>query len=230
MVILFKIISALILLGAIGIANGTDIPDVAYMVSGSDPGSSEDLSQYQEYYSADQGSQDQAGPIQYMVSGSEPESLVIDGQSRPYDPSSIPVNSLWIQGSSSWTQYIKCPLGATFSMLAFSYGGPVTMVEVYPDGYQLVNRYNIYPDYTRFIFEADVVGRHILSFSTRGSVSNTVVVDVLPDSSPRSYGSGYGSTVSSGWGVTHTGDQYESQQGQYEWDSEDGYGGWGQQI
>jgi hypothetical protein len=230
MAILFKIISVLILLEAIGIASGTDMPDVAYMVSGSDPGSSEDLSQYQEYYSVDPGSQAQAGPTQYMVSGSEPESLVIGGQSRPYDPSSIPVNSLWIQGSSSWTQYIKCPLGATFRMLAFSYGGPVTMEEVYPDGYQLVNRYNFYPDYTRLIFEADAVGRHTLSFSTRGLVSNTVVVDVLPYSSPRSYGPGYSSTVSSGWSVTHTGGQYGSQQGQYEQDSEDGYGGWDQQI
>ncbi len=229
MTILFKIISVLILLGAISIASGTDMPDVAYMVSGSDPGSSEDLSQYQEYYSVDQGGQDQAGPIQYMVSGSEPESLIIGGQSSPYDPSSIPVNSLWIQGSTSWTQYIKCPLGATFRMLAFSYGGPVTMSEVYPDGYQIVNRYNFYPDYTRLIFEADAVGRHILSFSTRGAVSNTVVVDVLPYASPRSYGSGY-STVSNGWSVTRTGGQYGSQQGQYQWDSEDGYGGWGQQI
>ena len=201
-----------------------------YYVGGSEPASSEDLSQYQEYYNVDQGSQDQAGPIQYMVSGSEPESLVIGGQSRPYDPSSIPVNSLWIQGSSSWTQYIKCPLGATFGMLAYSYGGPVTMVEVYPDGHQLVNRYNFYPDYTRLIFEADVVGRHTLSFSTRGGASNAVIVDVLPYSSPRSYGSEYGSTVSSGRSVTHIGGQYGSQQGQFEWDSEDGYGGWNPQI
>ncbi|HWQ20108.1 MAG TPA: hypothetical protein VN455_10060 [Methanotrichaceae archaeon] len=235
MAILFKIIPALILLGAICIASGTDMPDVAYQVSGSDPASSGDLSQYQEYYSFDQGSQAQAGPIQYMVSGSEPESLVVGGQSRPYDPRSIPANSLWIQGSSSWTQYIKCPMGATFRMLAYSYGGTVTMVEIYPDGYQSVNQYYFYPDYTRLFFEADAVGRHTLSFYAGGQKSNDVIVDVLPYG-----GSYYGSSDSSGYGyssgsrsskiIINTGGKYGSYQEKYGWGSEDGYSGADQQI
>lgn len=230
MAVLFKIIPALILLGAICIVSGTDIPDVMYQVSGSDQASSDDLSQYQEFYSFGQGDQSQAGPTQYMVSGSEPESLVIGGQSKPYDPRSISINSLWIQGLSSWTQYIKCPFGATFRMLAFSYGGPVTMVEVYPDGYPLVNHYYFYPDYTRLIFEADVVGRHTLSFYADGQKSNDVVVDVLP------YGGHYyGGTYPTGYGyssgsrsskiVINTGGSYGPSQEDYGWGSEgDNYG------
>jgi|GEM_PF-3515662 len=240
MAILIKIIPALILLGAICIASGTDMPDIAYQVSGSDSASSADLSQYQEYYSFDQGSQAQAGPIQYMVSGSEPESLMVSGQSRPYDPSYISLNSFWIQGARSWTQYIKCPMYASFRMLAFSNGGPTTVVERYPDGYEMVNRYNFYPGYTRLIFEADAVGRHILSFYSSGQVSNEVIVDVVPYGG-LSYGgsypgaSGYSSGARSSQVVIHTGGKYDSYQSQYDqsqfgWNSEPGYDGVDQQI
>jgi hypothetical protein len=219
-----------ILLGAIGTASGTDMPDVMYQVSGSEAATSENLTQYQEFYSFDQGSQTQAGPIQYMVSGSEPQSLIVGGQSRPYDPNSIPVNSLWIQGSSRWTQYIECPLGATFRMLAFSYGGPVTMVEVYPDGYQLVNHYYFYPEYTRLIFEADVVGRHTLSFYAGGQKGNDVIVDVLPYGGPYyggpyPSGQGYSSESRSSKIVISTGGNYGSNQEEYGWGSEGGYDG-----
>jgi hypothetical protein len=235
MAVHFKIVLALILLGAICIAGGTDMPDVMYQVSGSDQASSDDLSQYQEYYNFDQGGQSQTGPIQYMVSGSEPESLVVGGESRPFDPRSISINSLWIQGSSSWTQYIKCPLGATFRMLAFSYGGPVTMVEVYPDGRQLVNNYYFYPDYTRLIFEADTVGRHTLSFYAGGQKSNDVIVDVLPYGGSYyggfyPWGYGYSGGPQSGKIVIHTGGIYGSDQEDYGWSSEGGNYGQDQQI
>jgi hypothetical protein len=229
MAVLFKIIPVLILLGAICIVSGTYVPDVMYQDSGSDQLSSDDLSHYQEFYSFGQEDQSQAGPTEFMVSGSEPESLVVGGQSKPYDPSSIPVNSLWIQGSSSWTQYIKCPFGAFFRMLAFSYGGPVTMVEVYPDGYPLVKHYYFYPDYTRLIFEADAVGRHTLSFYADGQKSNDVIVDVLPYDGPYYDGSSPGYDYSSGSQsskiVINVGGSYGSSQDDYGWGSDgDNYG------
>ena len=62
----------------------------------------------------------QSGPVQFDLSGNEPAYLVINGESRPYDPYYVPANSFWILGRSSWTQYIKCPLNARFSMLALS--------------------------------------------------------------------------------------------------------------
>lgn len=211
--ILIKIIPTLILLGAIGIAEGSDNPNVLYQVSGSDPASSNDLSQYQQYYDFNQGDRSQAGPIQYMVSGSEPESLIVGGKSEPYDPNSISINSLWIQGSSSWTQYIKCPFGATFSMLAYSNGGPITMVEVYPDGGQSVNYYNFYPDYTRLIFEADAVGRHTMCFYAGSQKSNDVIVDVLPNGGPIMENPNMGESIYDG--SYSTGDGYNSGYGSH---------------
>ena len=69
-------------------------------------------------------------------------------------------------------------------MLAYSRGGPTTVVEDYPNGYQMVNQYNFYPGYTQLIFWADMVGRHALKFYNNGQPSNPVIVDVLPYSAP----------------------------------------------
>jgi hypothetical protein len=71
-------------------------------------------------------------------------------------------------------------------MLAYSQGGPTTVVEDYPNGYQMVNQYNFYHGYTQLIFWADMEGRHTLKFYNNGQPSNPVIVDVLPYA-----GSGY---------------------------------------
>jgi hypothetical protein len=143
--------------------------------------SPDSLIQYQEFYSFDQRTQTQAGPVQFDIYRSEPTYLIINGQSQPYSPNFVPYNSLWIQGTTRWTQYIQCPINARFKLLAFSQGGPATVVELYPNnGYQTVNNYQFYPGYTQFFFWADVVGRHTLNFYTNGQKSNSVVVDVVP--------------------------------------------------
>ncbi len=161
--------------------------------SGSGQTSSDSLFMYQEYYDLGQGEQYASGPVQFNIYGSEPTYLIVDGQSRPYDPYYVPSNSLWIQGRSSWTQYIKCPLGARFKMLAYSNGGPTTMVETYPDGYQDVQQYGFYRGYTQLVFLADEAGRHTLVFYSNGQQSNEVVVDVV-----RSGGPMYGTGIASG--------------------------------
>lgn len=145
--------------------------------------STDSLAMFQEFYDLDPGIQAsspvQSDPIQFDLSGNEPAYLVINGESRPYDPYYVPANSFWILGRSSWTQYIKCPLNARFSMLAYSQGGPVTVVERYPDGYQSVQQHVFYPGYTRLIFIADAVGRHTLTFYAGNQPSNQVNVDVV---------------------------------------------------
>jgi len=108
--------------------------------------SSDPLLIYEQYYDLNQGEVYASGPMQFEIYGSEPSYLIIDGQSRPYDSNYVPSNSLWIQGRTSWTQYIKCPLGARFKMLAYSDGGSTTMIETYPDGYQDVQQYRFYGD------------------------------------------------------------------------------------
>jgi hypothetical protein len=144
--------------------------------------SSDSLLMYEQYYDLNQGQVSASGPVQFEIYGSEPTYLVINGQSRPYDSRYVPSNSLWIQGRTSWTQYIKCPLNARFKMLAYSDGGPTTMVETYPDGYQDVQQYRFYRGYTQLVFLADEIGRHTLIFYGNGWKSNEVVVDVVSNS------------------------------------------------
>ncbi len=167
--------------------NGYPDPGQTGQISSSMPGtgeqSTDSLAMFQEFYYLDQGTREsspvQSGPVQFDLSGNEPAYLVINGQSRSYDPYYVPSNSFWIQGRTSWTQYIKCPLNARFRMLAFSQGGPVTVVERYPDGYQSVQQYVFYPGYTSLVFEADAVGRHTLTFYAGNQPSNQVNVDVV---------------------------------------------------
>lgn len=167
------------------------------------PESADSLAIYREFYLQNQealgSGQVLSGPVQFDLNGNEPAYLIMDGQSLPYDPYYVPANSLWIQGRSSWTQYMKCPLNARFGMLALSQGGSVMVVERYPDGYQSVQQYVFYPGYTRLVFEADTLGRHTIAFYVEGQASNPVVVDVVayggsqipvnvPQSGPPSHG------------------------------------------
>jgi hypothetical protein len=149
--------------------------EILAMVGGSEP-----ASQYQQYYDTGGIDQSAGGPIQFMVSGSEPESLVVNGQSTPFDPNNVPMNSYWIQGSGSWTQYIKCPLYARFKLLAYSQGGLATVREEYPDGTEVKKDFQYFPRYTRQTFTADIEGRHVIGFEINGQLSNAVIVDVMP--------------------------------------------------
>ena len=146
--------------------------------------SSDSLMMYQEFYDMGQGTESTAGPAQFDIYGAEPTYLIINGQSKPYNSYYMPSNSFWIQGRTSWTQYIKCPMNARFKMLAYSQGGPAKVVETYPNGYQMVNQYVFYNGYTQLVFVADAVGRHTITFYCNGQPSNSVVVDVVPYSSP----------------------------------------------
>ena len=154
--------------------------------------SPDSLAMFREFYEPDQGTQGsnpvQSGPVQFDLNGNEPTYLIINGQSRPYDPYYVPANSFWILGRTSWTQYIECPMNARFSMIALSEGGPTTVVERYPDGYESVQQYVFYPGYTRLVFITDSVGRHTITFYTDNQPSNQVNVDVV----------GYGGSYISG--------------------------------
>jgi hypothetical protein len=166
------------------IPSGSVVSSFTPMAPETEQQSSDSLAMYQEFYSFDQGTQSQARPVQFDIDRSEPTYLIVNGQSQPYNPSYVPYNSLWIQGTTRWTQYMQCPLNARFKLLAFSQGGPATVIEVYPDGYQTVNNYQFYPGYTQFFFWADAVGRHTLTFNMYDQVSNPVVVDVVPYNGP----------------------------------------------
>jgi hypothetical protein len=88
-------------------------------------------------------------------------------------------NSLWILGSSSWTQYAKVPQGSSLSLIATSStGGNGNLYEIHPDGKSYKNTYYFYPGYNQIDFYADSIGQHILLFVIEGQVSNAIVIDV----------------------------------------------------
>jgi hypothetical protein len=88
-------------------------------------------------------------------------------------------NSLWIQGSTSWTQYAAIPQGAVMSLLATtSSGGSGYLYEITPDGQLTKNYYNFIPGYNQINFYADTVGQHILLFAIGNQIRSAVVIDV----------------------------------------------------
>ena len=90
------------------------------------------------------------------------------------------VNSLWISGSSSWTQYAVVPIGSYLNMIATTAsGGYGYLYEIYPDGKLDKSAYSFYP-YTQLGFYAGNLGEHQLFFNIDGQPSNVIVVYVVP--------------------------------------------------
>jgi hypothetical protein len=88
-------------------------------------------------------------------------------------------NSLWIQGSTSWTQYAQVPQGSSLSLLATSStGGNGYLYEIAPDGKLTKNSFYFYPGNNHIGFFADKTGQHILLFVIGNQVSNAIVIDV----------------------------------------------------
>jgi hypothetical protein len=127
-----------------------------------------------------------AAPEKYDVNGEQPTSIYFGYQQQAVPYSQYQAystytggNSLWIQGTTSWTQYVAVPQGASLSLLAISStGSNGYLYEIYPDGHLANNYYNFYPGYNLINFYADTVGQHILLFVIDGQVSNAIVIDV----------------------------------------------------
>jgi hypothetical protein len=88
-------------------------------------------------------------------------------------------NSLWIQGSTSWSQYAKVPQWSGLSLLAISSkGGNGYLYEINPDGKLSKESFYFFPGSSQIDFYADTIGQHVLLFNIGGQVSNAIVVDV----------------------------------------------------
>ena len=165
--------------------------------------------QFSQYYKVtpQAPSKPLTSPTQYELKGQEPAMLYF-GMSQKAVPYSqyksyalnTGMNSLWIQGSSSWTQYAQVPQGSSLSLLATtSSGGNGYLYEVYPDGTLNNNGYYFYP-YNQIGFYGDTVGEHLLFFVIEGQPSNVVVIDVVPYQPPPPPVYNYASiTISSSW-------------------------------
>ena len=177
-------------------------------VSGSQSVSQNSVLQYSQYYKmAPQApSQPLTAPVQYQLPGQEPSMLYFGSSQKAVQFSQYQtsasyagMNSLWIQGASSWTQYAQIPQGASLSMIAVApTNGNGYMYEANPDGTLIKNGYLFYP-YNQMGFYADTIGQHLLFFMVNGQPSNVVVVDVIAYQPPPPVISYASITISSSW-------------------------------
>jgi len=166
--------------------------------------------QYSQYFrsTSNTPSNPITAPAKFNLQGQEPSMLYFGSSQKaiPYSQYQTYAlttgsNSLWIQGTSSWTQYAMVPFGSSLSLIGTSStGGYGYLYEVYPDGTLKLNSYYFYP-YNQIGFYADKVGQHLLFFNINGQPSNIIVIDVAqyqPPSPPPIYN--YAAvTVSSSW-------------------------------
>lgn len=202
---IFLALLPLVLLACLSGAQGQYQTPLSSVASGVQ--SATQYSQYSQYYQMVTGpapSTHISAPQQFALTGNVPASVYLgsQGQAVPYSqlqssPAYSAANYLWIQGTTSWTQYAVVPQGAAVPLLAISSsGGNGYLSEISPSGQTYSYNYFFYP-YSQMSFYADSIGRHILSIVINGVVSNTVIIDVtgnyVPPSNylPPSYYPGY---------------------------------------
>jgi hypothetical protein len=144
-------------------------------------GSPEDLSAFKEFFFNGTMSTE---PSPWNISGNEPSFLMVGGQEIPYlDYSSGPRgHELWIKGVSRWAQHVKCPLGKSLQIIAFTpTGGTADLYRFsYTDQSMAHQQYQLDPGYYSMIFLAEEAGREILVLAVNDQPSNALIIDVLP--------------------------------------------------
>ncbi len=146
------------------------------------------LQKFSKYYSStSETPQDQlTAPTKFELKEVEPAMLYFGSTQKAVSYAqyqtyalSTGINSLWISGASSWTQYAMVPLGSMLNMITTSpASGQGYLYEIYPDGNLDMNSYYFYP-YNQIGFYADKVGQHQLFFNIAGQPSNVIVIDVV---------------------------------------------------
>jgi hypothetical protein len=153
------------------------------------------FSQYSQYYTMSKGNAPKVhidAPKKHDIKGKTPSTVYFSYQMHavPYSQYQTYAtytggNSLWIQGSTSWTQYAAIPQGASLSILATSSnGGNGYLYEIMPGGQLTKNYYSFFPGYNQINFYADTVGQHILLFAIGDQVSNSIVINVIANQPP----------------------------------------------
>jgi hypothetical protein len=126
-------------------------------------------------------------PIKFDITQKTPTTIYYGvGQALPYSQyvSTMPskTDDLWVQGATSWSQYVVSPVGAWLQLVANApVGGSAGFYEVVQTDKttQKYSTYQFYPGYNTMNFNADQVGRHMLYFVVNNQPSNVVIVDVF---------------------------------------------------
>ena len=148
-----------------------------------------DLQKFSTYYrmEAAESERQLTSPAKIDFSEVAPETIYFGSAQKavPYSQyqsyaTSTGANSLWISGSSSWTQYAVIPIGSYLNMIATTAsGGYGYLYEIYPDGNLDKSAYSFYP-YNTMGFYAGKLGEHQLFFNIDGQPSNVIVIYVVP--------------------------------------------------
>ena len=158
-------------------------------VGGNPPSSGTYDSIYSQYYWTYKGSAPKKhidGPKKHVIANSLPSTVYFSYQMQavPYtqyqsNAAYTGGNSLWILGSSSWSQYARVPQWSGLSLLATSSkGGNGYLYEITPDGKLSRESFSFFPGSSQIDFYADTIGQHILLYIIGGQVSNAIVIDV----------------------------------------------------
>jgi hypothetical protein len=154
-----------------------------------------DHSQYAQFYQMTTGQAHKTHiepPLKYDITHKIPGTVYFSYQMQavPYSQyqnyaTYTGGNSLWIQGSASWTQYVQVPQGSSLSLLATSStGGNGYLYQINPDGTLTKNGFYFYPGSNQIAFYANAIGQHIMLFVIDGQVSNAIVIDVTSYDQP----------------------------------------------
>jgi len=126
-------------------------------------------------------------PTRFDIAQKTPSKIYYGtGQALPYSQyaSTVPskTNDLWIQGATSWSQYVVSPVGTWLQLVANApVAGTAGFYEVVQTDTttQKYSTYQFNQGYNTMNFNADQVGRHMLYFVVNNQPSNVVIVDVL---------------------------------------------------
>jgi hypothetical protein len=135
-----------------------------------------------------------SNPTRFDITQRTPSTIYYGaGQALPYSQyvSTVPskTNDLWVQGATSWSQYVVSPVGTWLQLVANApVGGAAGFYEIVQSD-TTSSKYSTYQfnqGYNTMNFYADQVGRHMLYFVVNNQPSNVVIVDVFAQAQPGS--------------------------------------------
>ena len=147
---------------------------------------------YQYFFTEDEVSSPDRGPVGFAIAGNEPNLLYFGWQTVPYSEyiSSemyAGTNALWIEGETAWTRYAACPVGTWLQLVTTTpAGGSAYYYQISPSGNTSITPYTL-GTYDRMSFFAAEEGRYALFFLANNQPSNVVIIDVGGEFAPETF-------------------------------------------